>query len=29
MSVKSVYILLFPGVGGATQLPTAPLRQGH
>ncbi len=26
MSGKTVYILLFRGVGGATQLPTAPLR---
>ncbi len=26
MSAKTVYILLFRGVGGATQLPTAPLR---
>jgi uncharacterized protein (DUF1697 family) len=25
---KSAYILLFRGVGGATQLPTAPLREG-
>src|SRR5206468_12589264 len=24
---KTVYILLFRGVGGATQLPTAPLRE--
>ena len=27
MSGKTVYILLFRGVGGATQLPTAPLRE--
>ena len=27
MKSKNVYILLFRGVGGATQLPTAPLRQ--
>jgi uncharacterized protein (DUF1697 family) len=26
-SVKTAYILLFRGVGGATQLPTAPLRE--
>ena len=27
IKIKTVYILLFRGVGGATQLPTAPLRQ--
>jgi uncharacterized protein (DUF1697 family) len=27
LKAKSVYILLFRGVGGATQLPTAPLRE--